>query len=189
MLDYVDLSAKMYTMINEMYDDPHPDMNPGQHPYPRNPGHWWWMDRYIFLYDDDANRGEFDHRSVIMDHKPELLRFYFNEYWEGGIRCDPMPRGITDYWMAQLTHGEPAFCEPAHGEPRNGRIVSVTNDAAKIFQPIRDYMCNYGRGSGWYHPPPYEHLFKFVEEQVNSIEWTVTERCGTLTHTYIVKIV
>ena len=173
MLNYVDLSQKMTTVMDIMIEERETTLNPGQYPYPSDPGFSWWMNHYITNYDNDANNGDFEHSSVIMVPMPNLLKFQLT-----GANCDPMARSLANYWIAEVTHGSPEY----------DGIISVTNDAEKIFPIIRDYMCSYAASTGPLNLPGYQHLFRFIESVVNTIEWTVTEIDGDSTINYIVKI-
>ncbi|UOK16788.1 hypothetical protein [Vibrio phage phiKT1024] len=158
-LNYISLSANILSTYNSQKDNRIQD-NLEQVPYPAPVG-TEWMDNFIIHYDNDANNGVFSSPSVIMKSDPEILRFNNNGQVCGGT--DMMASRIASYWESQLTFGTPQYSS----------ITSITNDASKIKQPIEDYLCSYPGGSE--SSPYYEHLFLFIESQVKTIIWTVTE--------------
>lgn len=175
-LDYVTLSANILSKYVEQKDQRRSDnVKQISYPYLDNPTSGTvWMDNYVDDYDTDANNGVFSAASVVMISQPELLRF--NNY---AVACggdDMMAAKISEYWMAQVTFGSPQM----------DGIISITNDAAKIRAPIENYMCSYPGGQE--STPYYEHLFKFIEQQVKTIIWTVTELSGGVPTSYTVTI-
>jgi hypothetical protein len=133
-----------------------------------------WMEHYKTSYDGDAMAGTFSAASVVMVSNPSLLEF--------GVSNDPSTNSnwgasLASYWSSQLTPGVPQVC---------GAITSVTNDASKIESPIISYLASLGDTE---RNPPYEHIFEFIENQVKSIIWTVTESDGSpCNSTYTVTI-
>lgn len=171
-LNYVSLSANILSKYTEQKDNRIQD-NENQVPYPAPVG-TEWMDNYVLRYDQDANNGVFSAASVVMVSSPELLRF--NNYAVACAGDDMMAAKISEYWISQVTFGEPQM----------DGIVSITNDAAKIRAPIENYMCSYPGGIE--SSPYYEHLFNFIEQQVKTIIWTVTELSGGVPTPYTVTI-
>lgn len=145
--------------------------NPNQVPYPKNPG-TEWMDNYILQYDADANNGVFTMPAVVMISMPEMLRFQYTT-----CPGPDMPKKIADYWKAQVTPGSPQVCSS---------IVSISNDAQKIQEPIAAYMCGWAINNE--SNPPYAHLFEFIENQVKSIVWTIEEVGPECKTSYTVSI-
>jgi hypothetical protein len=133
-----------------------------------------WMKNYVISYDDDANNAIPTAPSVDIISLPELLIFT-NSATCGGP--DMMAAKISEYWQAQLTFGAPVY---------NG-IISIVNDAAKIKPIIETYMCTLGTYTAA-SEPHYEHLFQFIENQVKTIIWTVTEVVGSGTTSYQVTV-
>ena len=192
-LDYVSLSLNITNYYDSLKTDTQQD-NPEQVPYPKDPvnppGTWLiepvydefetlitpgvplpedkWISNYIIAYDNDANNGIFTAPSVVMVNKPELLIFIANSVCSGP---DMLAAKISEYWQAQLTPGTPI----------SGGIQNITNDAAKIQAPIENYLCTLGTMTET--TPYYEHLFQFIELQVKTIIWTVTESLSTYTVT------
>lgn len=171
-LNYVQVSSDVLgtytTQKNNLIQD-----NPNQPPYPAPVG-TEWMDNYIVHYDNDANNGVFSAPSVVMVSSPEILRFDNLSAVCGGDNM--MAAKISEYWISQVTFGQPQYVS----------IVSITNDAAKIRAPIENYLCTYPGGQE--SSPYYEHLFNFIEQQVKTIVWTVTEFDGSANVDYPVTI-
>lgn len=171
-LNYSSVASQMANMYVGLKEDKTQD-NPNQVPYPIDPG-TAWMDNYISFYDTDSNAGDFSMASVVMVPMSELLRFD-----NQGSVCDGddmMAAKISEYWVAQVTPGEPQI---------GSAIVSVSNDAAKIRSTISAYLCSQ---ESTLKTPSYEHLFEFIESEVNSIIWTVTELVGGSPSSYSVTI-
>lgn len=171
-LNYVTLSSNILATYNTQKNNLIQD-NGNQVPYPAPVG-TEWMDDYITHYDNDANNGIFSLNSVIMTSNPELLRF--DNYIQACNGDDMMGAKISEYWISQT----------AFGVPQYDGIISITNDASKIRAPIENYICSL-IGNIEY-TPYYEHLFSYIENQVKSIIWTVTEQNGASTIAYPVSI-
>lgn len=175
-LNYVELSELVLDTYEQQKVQKKQD-NENQVPYPylvSPTSSTVWMDNYVLRYDQDANNGVFSAASVVMVSSPELLRF--NNYAVACAGDDMMAAKISEYWISQVTFGEPQM----------DGIVSITNDAAKIRAPIENYMCSYPGGIE--SSPYYEHLFNFIEQQVKTIIWTVTELSGGVPTPYTVTI-
>jgi hypothetical protein len=168
-LNYSSLSANILSTYLDQKNNLILD-NEKQTPYPAPPG-TEWMDNYVTNYDQDALSGVFSLPAVIMVSNPGLLRFSYTP------RPTTMATQLASYWSSQLTPGAPQFCSS---------IVSVTNDAAKIEAPIRSYLLGSYNGSEL--TPHYEHLFQFIESQVKSIIWTISESSKDCSKTYTVTI-
>lgn len=168
-LNYIQLSNELNNYYKTMKNNLVTDLQPNQKPYPANPSPAYeWVDNYINVYDTDANNGVFSATSVVMLSSPSTLRYIPGVY-------NAMAKPITDYWKLQLTQGAPMY----------DGIVSITNDAAKIEAPISAYLNSL---TSTLKTPSYEHLFSYIETQVKTIIWTVTETSGTSTVTYDVVI-
>jgi len=133
-----------------------------------------WMSFYTSTYDSDANNGSFSASSVVMVSNPSLLEFNVSN---DTSTVNNWAKSIADYWVSQVTPGSPQNC---------GAITSVTNDASKIESEIANYLSGLGDIE---RTPYYEHLFEFIENQVKSIIWTVSESDGSgCSSTYNVSI-
>lgn len=161
-LNYVTLAANMNGTYDTLKSTKQQD-NPNQVPYPSNPG-TKWMDDYIVFYDTDANAGTFSAASVVMASMPSLLIFDNNASACSGPTM--MAAKLASYWIAQVTPGTPQI----------DTILSVSNDAAKIQTPIETWLCSQ---TSTLSAPPYEALFNYIESQVKTIVWTVTEQGGS----------
>lgn len=161
-LDFSSLSEN----INNTYVEMKTNLveNPTGKPSPKPPG-TEWMDSYILNYDNDANNGVFSMASVVMSSLPNDLIFDTSTPVCGGP--DKMGMKISDYWAAQTEMGEPQV---------GVSIASVVNDAAKIGPLIEAYLCSVVSEVS---NPPYASLFEFIELQVKTIIWTVTELSPT----------
>lgn len=158
-LDYITLSSNILSTYTSQKNNRIQD-NVNQVPYPAPVG-TEWMDNFVIRYDQDSNNGVFSASSVIMVSNPEILRFDNNSQSCGGPTM--MAAKIVEYWKSQVTPGTPTMTS----------IQSIENDAQKILSPIENYLCSYPGGIE--SSPPYEHLFNFIEQQVKTIIWTVTE--------------
>lgn len=168
-LNYITLSSS----INSIYEQQKNNLisnNPKQTPYPA-PTSTEWMDNYILLYNADAMQGVFSLPAVVMTPNPNILRFSYLP------RPTTIGTQIAAFWSGQLTPGQPQVC-PA--------IVSVTNDAAKIGPIIDSYLL--GLPGNVQNLPPYSHLFQFIESQVKTIIWTISEAGPLCATTYPVTI-
>ena len=171
-LNYVTVSANMDSAYDALKNDKIQD-NPNQVPYPRAPL-TQWMDAFKTNYDNDANNGTFSEANVVMTPMPALL-----EFDNTGSTCsgpNMMAAKIAQYWAAQVTPGTPQH---------KTSITNVVNDAAKIEAPIQAYLCG---STSVLSTPHYEHLFLFIENQVKTIIWQVTEADGGGSATYPVTI-
>lgn len=158
-ISYSSIASQMTSFYNSVKTDydSKPDDNSDRKPYPKAPGHKW-VEEFMSVYDSDSTAGSMSKPSVVLVSMKSLLDF-------DPPGCDKMGTVIANYWSAQITPGAPASC---------GGGVSVSNDAAKIGSAINGYMCGLG-GNYPEATPYYNHLFKFIEDQVKSIVWTVVE--------------
>lgn len=172
-LDYVTLSENMVSGYNELKTNLVQD-NEKQTPYPSGDVGTTWMDAFKLYYDEDSNNGEFSEVSVVMVSDQPTLEF--DNYLQTCNGDDMIAERISAYWSGQTTFGEPLYTS----------IVSISNDASKIQEPIETYICSLPGNEEY--TPHYEHLFSYIEEQVKTIVWTVQELNGTTPVTYTVSI-
>jgi len=127
-------------------------------------------DEFILKFQDiyfaDAQSGECDKESVIISDGANKDLLYF-AVQNNIITASNFASAISNYWSAKTTHGTPLLC--------GNTIVSITNDASKIKTPIEAYMLGLTSSE---KNPPYNHLFSFIESQVKTIIWTITELSG-----------
>ncbi len=117
-----------------------------------------WVDAFMSYYDKDSVNATMSKPSVVIVSMKSLLKF-------SPPGCDKMGTAIANYWAAQITPGAPSSC--------GGSVASVVNDATKIGPLINSYMC--GLPGNVESKPYYGALFSFIEAQVKTIVWTVTE--------------
>lgn len=159
-LNFITVSLNMTNAYTALKTDTQFD-NPNQVPYPKAPG-TKWIDDFKLHYDNNSNAGTFSFTSVVMVSLPALLSFIGTSNSCAGTAAN-MAKAISDYWAAQLTPGTPRFSS----------ITSVTNDATtKINVNIKNYLCAQVSTT---KTPNYEHLFQYIENQVKTIVWTVSE--------------
>jgi hypothetical protein len=127
-----------------------------------------WVLNFQDVYFADAQAAIPSQPSVLIADGADKALLYFSVLNGIGTATNKA-RAITDYWSAKLAHGTPIMCGVT--------IVSITNDASKIFTPIEGYMLGL---TSVLTTPSYEHLYSFIETQVKSIIWTVTELDGAL---------
>lgn len=172
-LNFPVVSSQMNDIYTGLKLDKQSD-NVNQVPYPKAPGTQWVV-AFKMYYDSDSIAGTFSKASVVMVSRPALLDFI-----NTGNSCASAPTNmakvITDYWVSQLAFGTPQILTS---------IVSITNDASKINAPIKDYLCTQ---VSTLKTPSYNHIFQYIENQVKSIIWTVTEKDSTTTTSYPVTI-
>ena len=175
-LSYSSLSSNIYNYINNMGTKDNPDVLENQAYYPPDPdGYEWINSNFAVNYDSDSNNGTFSETSVVMVSDVDTLKF-IPDIGSSCPSTNTMAEAIGDYWIGQVTFGSPKY----------DSIISVSNDASKIKSIISIYMCSMEFTSA--SNPPYEHLFSYIETQVKSIVWTVTEQNGDSTTTYTVSI-
>jgi len=149
--------SSFYNILKTDYDSK-PGDNSERRNYPKDPGDKW-MKKFMDVYDSDATVGTMSKPSVVLVSNKSLLEF-------SPPGCNLMGTAIANYWSSQITPGSPSAC--------GGGVASVVNDAAKIGPAINGYMCGLG-GNYPESKPYYNALFSFIESQVKSIIWTVTE--------------
>jgi hypothetical protein len=172
-LDFSAVSSSMDAIYETQKNNKQAD-NEKQVPYVSAPG-TEWMDNYIVIYDADSIAGTFSLPAVLMTSNPSLLRFIVDNENCGG--SNGMGQKISDYWASQVAYGVPQNCSA---------IVGISNDAAKIGPVIESYLCSQTSTA---KTPNYEHLFSFIETQVNSIIWTISESDSSgCSSTYTVNI-
>jgi len=160
-LNYALLSSNMndtYDFLKNDYDT----HGVNQKQFPKDPGTTWMYD-FCTNYDTYAQTATFNPPAVSMISSPSLLNF----------TNKTMGTVISEYWAAQLIQGTPSYCSS---------ISSISNDASKIASPIDDYLAQLGIMNE--SSPYYEHLFSFIENQVNSIIWTISESGSNCSSTY-----
>lgn len=175
-LVYTSVALNMTNVYNTLKTD---TISVGdQVPHPKAPL-TQWMDGFKLHYNANSIAGTFSEANVVMVGMPALLGF--NNI--SNIVCasagsvgDNMANAIAAYWSAQITPGAPQH---------KSRIVSISNDAGKIAAPIKDYICSQ---TSTLKTPSYEHLFQFIENQVKTIVWSVTETNEITPTTYPVTI-
>ena len=123
-----------------------------------------WMNNWMTVYDEDSLNGTMSAPSVKLVSFRPLLEF---DRQNGIITASNWATAISNYWQAQLTKGTPTLC--------GNNIVSITNDAAKIQPTIESYLLSQISTEKL---PYYDQVFAYIESQVNTIIWTVTELGG-----------
>lgn len=156
-LNYSDVASEMNSFYDILKTTYRSNSNPNRKLYPKDPKNKW-VQEFMTKYDNDSINGTMSMASVKLVSMRELLEF-------SPPGCNKMGSAIARYWTAQVTHGVPSSC--------GGGIASVVNDADKIGPAINAYMC--GLPGNIKSTPYYESLFRFIESQVKSIIWTVTE--------------
>lgn len=122
-----------------------------------------WVQAFMINYNADSIKGTVSPPAVTLVPMASLLNFVVS--LDFGVTSTNMSNAIANYWSAQLTFGTGVAC---------GNIVSITNDAMKIAPTIKAYLdSQISNGK----TPSYDHLFAYIESQVNTIIWTVTEVC------------
>ena len=168
-LSYPTVSTALNNYYENMKNKVVSDLNEGQASYPPDPSpENEWISNFASVYDIDALSGVPTETSVLIVSDVSTLSFDL-------IDCSSMASSISAYWENQLTFGTPKY----------DSVISITNDASKINSTISSYVCGLVSTE---KNPPYEHLFLFVENEVKSIIWTVTEQNGDNTETYTVTI-
>jgi hypothetical protein len=172
-LNYAGVSSQIDAVYDTQKNTKQSD-NAKQVPYVSAPA-TEWMDNYIVIYDADSVAGTFTLPAVVMVSNPSLLTFENDTKTCGG--SNGMGQKIADYWSSQLTFGAPQNCSA---------IVGVTNDAAKIGPAIESFLCSQTSTA---KTPNYEFIFSFIEDQVKSIIWTISESDSSpCSSTYTVTI-
>ena len=171
-LNYVSLASTTNTLYNSLKECT--EGTGDQVKYPADPG-TAWIDAFKTNYDADAIAGTFDFASVVMESKPTLLAFD-----NTGNTCTPsgtsLGEALQNYWVSQLKVGTPQY---------KSTISSITNNASSFLaSDIDGYLCGV---TSILQEPSYENFFKFIEDKVKTIEWSVTE-VGPDSTTYTVKI-
>ena len=162
-LDYVTLASNVNNVYNEIKD---PNFTGDPKTY--------FMEQQSIKYDTDANNGDLSADSVVLHSNPTSLHF---DVINDVITATRWADVIRDYWVGQTDFGTPQY---------GGTITSIVNDATKIHTPIVDYLLSL---TSVPKDPPYEHVYEFLENQVKSIIWTVTEiDASGNTQTYTVNI-
>jgi len=156
-LNYSSVASDMSDFYITLKTDYVPKSSNGRKNYPKNPSDKW-VEKFMSVYDNDSISGTMSKSSVVLISNKPLLKF-------SPPGCNLMGTVIANYWSSQITPGSPAVC--------GGSVSSVTNDAAKIGPAINGYMC--GLPGNIESKPYYNALFNFIETQVKSIIWTVTE--------------
>jgi hypothetical protein len=172
MLSYSGVSSGMASFYQTQHDDivspPTNETTGGkQVPFVANPAPAnEWVLKFQNIYFADAQAGTPSQPSVLIADGAGKDLLYFS-VTNSASTATAKAQSITNYWMSKLIPGIPILC--------GSTIVSITNDAAKIFSPIEGYMKGL---SSTVSTPNYEHLYSFIEGQVKSIIWTVTELDG-----------
>ena len=163
-LDYVTLASDINNIYEEIKD---PSFTEDPKTY--------FMEQQSIKYDADANNGDLSADSVVLHSNPESLHF---DVINDTITATRWADVIRDYWVGQTDFGTPQY---------GGTINSIVNDGDKIHSNIVTYLLSL---TSIPKEPPYEHIYEFIENQVKSIIWTVTEidPSGT-THIYEVNII
>lgn len=125
-----------------------------------------WVLKHQDVYFADAQAGTPSQPSVLIADGAHHGLLYF-DVLNDVVTASNKAQSISNYWQAKLTFGTPILC--------GGTIVSITNDAAKIKAPIEAYLLS---GGAVAQDPPYAHEYAFIESQVKTIIWTVTELDG-----------
>lgn len=175
-LVYTSVALNMTNVYNALITDT--TSTGDQTPYPKQPL-TQWMDGFKLHYDTNSIAGTFSEANVVMVSMPALLGFDNNSKIvcaNNGSVGDNMADAIAGYWSAQITFGAPQHLTA---------ISSISNDASKIAQPIKAYICSQTSSP---KNPSYEHLFQFIENQVKTIIWTVTETNYVTYSSYSVQI-
>jgi len=147
---------------------------PTQVPYPTDPG-FLWKNAWAVNYDVYANAGLFSELSVVMTPNSPTLLFNYGVYNADLMIADK----ISKYWQEQLTPGVPVF---------KSSITSITNDAVNIRIPIENWLIARNQSVSILSAPSYLEFVQFIQDQVNTIDWTVTEGSGVSSTTYTVNI-
>lgn len=164
MLNYASVSLQLINFYVGQKLTENNNLGAKQPFFPPDPVYDAWVLKFVDVYDADSIAGTTSQPSVSLVSMKNLL--YFNVS-NSTLTSTNFATVVSNYWKQQITPGAPILC--------GGTIVSIVNDAEKIKSPIENYMKTLISNEKL---PYYEHLFSFVEAQVNSIIWTVTELDG-----------